>query len=62
MTQFLQATLYGVLQGGLLALVAVGFSLVWGVMNVDEAHVDQRRAAVGLESLATYAAQMRDWD
>ncbi|MGH3424726.1 MAG: branched-chain amino acid ABC transporter permease, partial [Nocardioidaceae bacterium] len=26
--------LYGLLQGGLLALVAVGFSLVWGVMNV----------------------------
>ena len=34
MTQFLQATVYGLLQGGLLALVAVGFSLVWGVMNV----------------------------
>jgi branched-chain amino acid transport system permease protein len=34
MTQFLQATLYGLLEGGLLALVAVGFSLVWGVMNV----------------------------
>lgn len=34
MTQFWQATLYGLLQGGLLALVAVGFSLVWGVMNV----------------------------
>jgi branched-chain amino acid transport system permease protein len=34
MTQFLQATLYGLLQGGLFALVAVGFSLVWGVMNV----------------------------
>jgi branched-chain amino acid transport system permease protein len=34
MTQFLQATLYGLLQGGLLALIAVGFSLVWGVMNV----------------------------
>jgi branched-chain amino acid transport system permease protein len=33
-TQFLQATLYGLLQGGLLALIAVGFSLVWGVMNV----------------------------
>jgi len=31
---FLQATIYGLLQGGLLALVAVGFSLVWGVMNV----------------------------
>jgi len=31
---FLQATAYGLLQGGLLALVAVGFSLVWGVMNV----------------------------
>ena len=34
MTQFAQATLYGLLQGGLLALIAVGFSLVWGVMNV----------------------------
>jgi len=34
MNQFLQATLYGLLQGGLLALIAVGFSLVWGVMNV----------------------------
>lgn len=34
MTSFLQATAYGLLQGGLLALVAVGFSLVWGVMNV----------------------------
>ncbi|HEU4423183.1 MAG TPA: branched-chain amino acid ABC transporter permease [Pilimelia sp.] len=34
MNQFLQATVYGLLQGGLLALVAVGFSLVWGVMNV----------------------------
>jgi len=33
-TSFLQATAYGLLQGGLLALVAVGFSLVWGVMNV----------------------------
>lgn len=34
MTQFLQATVYGLLQGGLLALIAVGFALVWGVMNV----------------------------
>ena len=34
MTEFLQATIYGLLQGGLLALIAVGFSLVWGVMNV----------------------------
>jgi len=33
-TQFAQATSYGLLQGGLLGLVAVGFSLVWGVMNV----------------------------
>jgi branched-chain amino acid transport system permease protein len=33
-SSFLQATVYGLLQGGLLALVAVGFSLVWGVMNV----------------------------
>ncbi len=30
----MQALAYGVVQGGLLALVAVGFSLVWGVMNV----------------------------
>jgi branched-chain amino acid transport system permease protein len=34
MSQFLQATVYGLLQGGLLALIAAGFSLVWGVMNV----------------------------
>jgi branched-chain amino acid transport system permease protein len=33
-TSFLQAVVYGLLQGGLLALIAVGFSLVWGVMNV----------------------------
>jgi len=33
-TAFVQATVYGLLQGGLLALVAVGFSMVWGVMNV----------------------------
>jgi branched-chain amino acid transport system permease protein len=31
---FLQATVYGLLEGGLLALVAIGFSLVWGVMNI----------------------------
>ena len=30
----MQAAAYGLVQGGLLALVAVGFSLVWGVMNV----------------------------
>jgi branched-chain amino acid transport system permease protein len=34
LSQFLQAAAYGIVQGGLLALVAVGFSLVWGVMNV----------------------------
>lgn len=34
MTSFLQATSYGLLQGGLLAMIAIGFSLVWGVMNV----------------------------
>ncbi|MDN5860787.1 MAG: hypothetical protein L0H84_19460, partial [Pseudonocardia sp.] len=34
MSQFLQATVNGLLEGGLLALVAVGFSLVWGVMNI----------------------------
>jgi branched-chain amino acid transport system permease protein len=33
-SQFLQAVVYGLVQGGLLALVAVGFSLVWGIMNV----------------------------
>jgi branched-chain amino acid transport system permease protein len=33
-TPALQAAVYGLLQGGLLALVAIGFSLVWGVMNV----------------------------
>jgi branched-chain amino acid transport system permease protein len=33
-TEFFQATVYGLLEGGLLALVAVGFSLVWGVMNI----------------------------
>jgi branched-chain amino acid transport system permease protein len=33
-TSFLQATSYGLLQGGLLAMIAVGFSLGWGVMNV----------------------------
>jgi branched-chain amino acid transport system permease protein len=32
--QFLQVTVNGLLHGGLYALVAVGFSLVWGVMNV----------------------------
>jgi branched-chain amino acid transport system permease protein len=32
--QFFQAAAYGLLQGGILALVAVGFSLVWGVLNV----------------------------
>src|SRR5205814_7998136 len=34
MSQFAQATVYGLLQGGILALIAVGFSLVWGVLNV----------------------------
>lgn len=34
MEQFFQAAVYGVLQGGLYALIAVGFSLVWGVMHV----------------------------
>jgi branched-chain amino acid transport system permease protein len=32
--EFLQAAVYGLLQGGLYALIAVGFSLVWGVMHV----------------------------
>jgi branched-chain amino acid transport system permease protein len=31
---FAQATLYGLLQGCMFGLVAVGFSLVWGVMHV----------------------------
>lgn len=34
MSQFVQATLYGLLQGCMFGLVAVGFSLVWGVMHV----------------------------
>ena len=34
MSQFLQATLYGILQGCMFGLIAVGFSLVWGVMHV----------------------------
>ena len=34
MSQFLQAAAYGIIQGGLLALVAVGFSLVWGITNI----------------------------
>lgn len=34
MSQFLQATIYGLLQGCMFGLVAVGFSLVWGVMHV----------------------------
>jgi branched-chain amino acid transport system permease protein len=33
-TQLVQATLYGLLQGGIYGLIAVGFSLVWGVLNV----------------------------
>lgn len=34
MNQLLQATIYGLLQGCMFGLVAVGFSLVWGIMNV----------------------------
>ena len=34
MEQFLQATVNGLLHGGLYALIAVGFSLVWGVMHI----------------------------
>lgn len=34
MEQFFQAAVYGILQGGLYALIAMGFSLVWGVMHV----------------------------
>src|SRR4051812_32886143 len=34
MSQLLQAVVYGLLQGALLGLVALGFSLVWGVMNI----------------------------
>jgi branched-chain amino acid transport system permease protein len=33
-SSFFQASIYGLLQGGLLALIAMGFSLVWGVMNI----------------------------
>jgi branched-chain amino acid transport system permease protein len=32
--QFVQATVNGLLQGGLYGLVGVGFSLVWGVTNI----------------------------
>jgi branched-chain amino acid transport system permease protein len=34
MTYLLQALISGLLQGGLLALIAAGFTLVWGVLNV----------------------------
>jgi branched-chain amino acid transport system permease protein len=34
MDEFLQATVYGLLQGGLYGLVGVGFSMVWGVTNI----------------------------
>ncbi|MEN3307058.1 MAG: branched-chain amino acid transport system permease protein [Micromonosporaceae bacterium] len=34
MSPLLQATVYGLLQGCMFGLVAVGFSLVWGVMNI----------------------------
>jgi branched-chain amino acid transport system permease protein len=34
MTYLLQALVNGLLGGGLLALIAVGFTLVWGVLNV----------------------------
>ncbi len=34
MSQFIQATIYGLLQGCMFGLIAVGFSLVWGVMHV----------------------------
>jgi branched-chain amino acid transport system permease protein len=34
MTYLLQALVNGLLGGGLLAVIAVGFSLVWGVLNV----------------------------
>lgn len=34
MSRFLQATVLGLLEGGLYALIAIGFSLVWGVMNI----------------------------
>lgn len=34
MTEFLQATANGVIAGGVYALVAVGFSLVWSTLDV----------------------------
>jgi branched-chain amino acid transport system permease protein len=34
MTYLLQAVVEGLLQGGLLALIAVGFTLSWGMLNV----------------------------
>jgi branched-chain amino acid transport system permease protein len=54
--QFAQATVYGLLQGGLLALVAVGFSLVWGVMNV----VNLAHGAFVLGG-AYVAFELREW-
>jgi branched-chain amino acid transport system permease protein len=33
-SQFAQATIYGLLQGCMFGLIAVGFSLVWGVMHI----------------------------
>jgi branched-chain amino acid transport system permease protein len=56
MAQFVQATIYGLLQGGLLALVAVGFSLVWGVMNV----VNLSHGALVLMG-AYVALELREW-
>lgn len=56
MTTFFQATAYGLLQGGLLALIAAGFSLVWGVMNiVNLAH----GAFVILGAYVAY--ELNDW-
>ena len=34
MTLFLQIVVNGLLAGGILAVVALGFSLVWGIMNI----------------------------
>jgi branched-chain amino acid transport system permease protein len=56
-SEFLQAAVNGLLQGGILALVGMGFSLVWGVTNiVNVAHGGFviAGAFIGWELHATY--------
>lgn len=63
MTSFVQITIDGILRGGLLALISIGFSLVWGLLNtVNLAHgafvivgaylAFQLREALGLHPFA----------